>query len=266
MGNITEPFKVKLIIGFLFVHERELVKAKEVLQSKFGDIDKESPIFSFDYTTYYNKEMGENICRQYVSFSKPVYADDTADIKIFTNLLEEKLSLKGKRKINIDPGYVDYSKLILSTTKDATYRVYLKYGIYAQATLFYKDKTFTPWEWTYADYKSEIAIKFFNEVRDCYSEGMHTTVKYFAPYGPHFQIKKFTYNRSVVIFMLFFLLGPFALPWLWHSPKFNKAAKIILTVVVLIYTVILVVPLVGVVLWFIENADAVRRVFISVTQ
>ena len=43
-----------------------------------------------------------------------------------------------------------------------------------------------------------------------------------------------------VILLLFFVLGPFALPLLYKSPKFSKTLKIILTIVVVIYTSYLV--------------------------
>lgn len=45
------------------------------------------------------------------------------------------------------------------------------------------------------------------------------------------------YLRPVsVVLLLFFVLGPFALPLLYKSPKFNKILKITLTLVVIIYT------------------------------
>jgi hypothetical protein len=40
----------------------------------------------------------------------------------------------------------------------------------------------------------------------------------------------------VVILLLFFVLGPFGLPLLYKSPKFAKKLKIILTVIMIIYT------------------------------
>ena len=39
-----------------------------------------------------------------------------------------------------------------------------------------------------------------------------------------------------VILLLFFVLGPLGLPLLYKSPKFNKTLKIILTIVVIVYT------------------------------
>ena len=45
------------------------------------------------------------------------------------------------------------------------------------------------------------------------------------------------YLRPIsVVLLLFFVLGPFGLPLLYRSPKFNKTLKIILTVAVMIYT------------------------------
>ena len=40
-----------------------------------------------------------------------------------------------------------------------------------------------------------------------------------------------------VLFMLFIVLGPFGLPLLWRSPRFNRTAKIVLTITVAAYTV-----------------------------
>jgi hypothetical protein len=45
------------------------------------------------------------------------------------------------------------------------------------------------------------------------------------------------YLRPIsVVLLLFFVLGPFGLPLLYKSPKFSKISKIILTIVVIIYT------------------------------
>jgi hypothetical protein len=47
---------------------------------------------------------------------------------------------------------------------------------------------------------------------------------------------KWYLNPVSVVLLLFFVLGPFALPLLYKSPKFNKTSRIILTIVVIIYT------------------------------
>jgi len=51
---------------------------------------------------------------------------------------------------------------------------------------------------------------------------------------------KWYHSIGFVLFMLFAVLGPFGFPLLWKSPRFNRAAKWALTVIVCIYTVWLV--------------------------
>lgn len=52
---------------------------------------------------------------------------------------------------------------------------------------------------------------------------------------------KWYLHPIVVIILLFFVLGPFALPLLYKSPGFSKYMKILLTVAVSIYTIYLIV-------------------------
>ena len=49
------------------------------------------------------------------------------------------------------------------------------------------------------------------------------------------------YLRPMSVFLLlFFVLGPFGLPLLYKSPTISKTLKIILTIVVIIYTFYLI--------------------------
>ncbi len=170
MGQIKRHPPVKLIIGFIFKDDALLNKAQNVLIRHFGKIDFISQGLPFRHTGYYEKEMGCGLKRKFISFLKLIPAEELPKIKITANKIEARLSSQGKRRINIDPGYLDLSKLILATTKDYKHRVYLNKGIYAEITLFYQDKTFKPWEWTYPDYKTEDYIAIFNRVRDIYRE------------------------------------------------------------------------------------------------
>ena len=86
------------------------------------------------------------------------------------NKIEAKNSFSGKRVINIDPGYLDLSKLVLFSTKDYTHRIHVGSGIFAEVTLFYKDKNFTAWPWTYPDYKTKDYLSIFNTMRDIYKK------------------------------------------------------------------------------------------------
>ena len=43
-----------------------------------------------------------------------------------------------------------------------------------------------------------------------------------------------------VVVLLFFVLGPLALPYLWKSPRFSHGIKVALTIAVIAYTGLLV--------------------------
>jgi len=44
-----------------------------------------------------------------------------------------------------------------------------------------------------------------------------------------------------VVLLLFFVLGPFGLPLLYKSPEFSRKLKIVLTIVVILYTSYLII-------------------------
>lgn len=169
MGRIARHSPVKLIIGFIFKEEKSFNKAKVILEKKFGKTDFVSPSLPFAHTGYYEGEFGRDLLRAFASFKKLIPPDALPKIKISTNKIEQKLLRDFKRTVNIDPGYLDLSKLVLASTKNYKHRLYLNSGIYAEVTLFYENKSFRSWEWTYPDYKTSEYIAIFNRIRNIYS-------------------------------------------------------------------------------------------------
>ncbi len=165
MGKITRAKPVKLIAGFIFRDDKYLKKAESILVRKFGRIDFKSQIIPFNFTDYYAKEFGINLKRVFISFEDLISPKSLSSIKVITNQIEKKLSLNGKRLINIDPGYLDSARLVLASTKDFAHRVYLDKGIFAEITLIFRDHSFRGWEWTYPDYKKEEYIEVFHKIR-----------------------------------------------------------------------------------------------------
>jgi len=166
MGQIAKHEKVKLIIG-LISRQEFLDRACFKLAKAFGKFDYKSDILDFDSTRYYEKEMGINLKRQFVTFSKLINPKELPEIKIKANKIENRFfTSQKKRFVNIDPGYLSLSKLVLATTKDHQHRIYLDKGIFGEVTLRYRGKTFCPWEWTYADYCKAEYIRIFNSIRN----------------------------------------------------------------------------------------------------
>ncbi|MBI4846868.1 MAG: DUF4416 family protein [Candidatus Omnitrophica bacterium] len=166
MGSVVKHSPVKLIIGFIG-QEKLFTDAQKILSKKFGKIDYESAVLGFDFTDYYEKEMGRELKRKFLSFKRLIQPAALPLIKVFTNELEKKFfSENGKRALNIDPGYLSLSKLVLATTKDHQHRLYLDKGIFAEVTLRFRDKTFQKWDWTYPDYCTREYISIFNQIRN----------------------------------------------------------------------------------------------------
>lgn len=177
MAKIKEPLPVKLIAS-IFTAQRELfeVTRKKVVE-EYGLIDYESELLPFDHTDYYAPEFGENLVRKFVAFERLIDPGRLAEVKRFTNALEMELAVEGKRRINIDPGYVSLSKLVLATTKNYSHRIYLGAGIYAEVTLRFRKGSFEPWEWTYPDYASREYCQLFNHIRESYMEQLRSAEK-----------------------------------------------------------------------------------------
>ncbi|MFN3966517.1 MAG: DUF4416 family protein [Endomicrobiia bacterium] len=167
MGSIKPVQPVKLIIGEIFSDEKVLIDAENELIKNFSEIEFISETIPFDFTDYYEEEMGKNLKRRWISFKKTISPEELSEIKIKTNQIENSLAdaISKKRKINLDPGYITCSNLILASTKNYSHRIYLSKGIFSEVTLIYQQGTFHPLQWTYPDYKIEIAIDFFKKVR-----------------------------------------------------------------------------------------------------
>jgi hypothetical protein len=174
LGKVNTPPPVKLICGFIFSGPEVIQQAVQRLQVQLGPIDVQSEIFLFSHTEYYRKEMGQGLGRLFVSFSRLIRRERLAEVKLLTNGLEENLSrtLKGqnRRQVNIDPGYLEASKLVLASTKNFSHRIYLSRGIYAEVTLQYRQNRFQPLPWTYPDYQSPQVLSFLQRARRVYLE------------------------------------------------------------------------------------------------
>ena len=166
MGKIGQAPKVKLFFGILSADEKITEQALKLLKNKFGDIDFTSETINFDYSSYYTAEMGPEIKRFWISAEKLVSAGELADIKIFANEIEDSFAQNGKRKINIDPGYVTPHNVILASTKNFSHRIYLEKGIYGEVTTIYTKGDYIKLPWSYPDYLSATAKPFLLKIRE----------------------------------------------------------------------------------------------------
>jgi hypothetical protein len=179
MAAILEPKPVKLICGLLCADKALLGRMQKRLEAEYGPIDVVADMQPFDFTHYYDDEMGEGLYRGFVSFRRLIDPGRLAEIKIATNEIEACCAgdvREGReswtaaipppaRPVNLDPGYLAPSKLILASMKDFSHRIYLRDGVYAEVTLQYRNG----WQslpWTFPDYASGRYDEFFHQARE----------------------------------------------------------------------------------------------------
>ncbi len=156
MWELKEPNPVKLIVGILASDERCLNAARDAVLASLGAADLVSEAWTFDQTDYYSKEIGPDVLRQFVSIGELVPPGVLADVKHRTNAIEQELAktlaTPYPRPVNLDPGVIEPSKLILASTKNFAHRIYLGKQMYAEVTLVFDKGQWRTLPYTFPDY------------------------------------------------------------------------------------------------------------------
>ncbi|HEW91044.1 MAG TPA: DUF4416 family protein [Thermotogaceae bacterium] len=170
MGKPKRPEYGNLVM-FVFSEniEKKLQILIPMLEKEFGPIDYVSKVLDFSkYTNFYSKEIGEELHGKFLSFKELIYPTEIVNIKLKTNAIEKRFAINGKRKINIDPGYINQVQFVLASTKFWGNRIYLKSGIYAEVTLMFLNGKFHALDYTYPNYKSREYQEELEKIRKIY--------------------------------------------------------------------------------------------------
>jgi hypothetical protein len=159
------PLPAKLVIGIFTAAPKIIQSVVAEFKSRFGPIDLVSSWMNFDFTHYYDSEMGSPLFRRLFAFRLLIAQDDLPAIKLTTNKIERHCSQKGRRRVNIDPGYLVHERFVLASGKNFSHRIYMGAGIYADLTLIYQKGSFQKLPWTYPDYADQAMICFLDQVR-----------------------------------------------------------------------------------------------------
>lgn len=179
--GIERPFSTELLVlGVLRSPDFPVVLLEEGLGDRLGPFDWKGPELPFEFSSYYEPEMGPGILRSFYAFARLVDPAELADIKRKTDRLEEEWAMARAggevarraernggqgRPVNLDPGLLSLGRFILATTKDRSHRVPLRDGIYAELTLRYQDGAFRALPWTYPDWQSPAYLAVLGELR-----------------------------------------------------------------------------------------------------
>lgn len=168
------PKPAKLVIG-LFTRDKNIIEQlSNKLLGAFGDLDLVSAWLPFNYTTYYEREMGSPLFRRMFAFKPLIEQSELSAIKTITNRIESQYASNSKRMVNIDPGYLSQERFVLASGKNFTHRIYIGQGIYADLTLIYQRGAFEKLPWTYPDYADEPVLAFLEKVRIKYALDIKT--------------------------------------------------------------------------------------------
>ncbi len=164
--KIPEP--ARLVISALTPHEDLIQEVSTQLILELGPVHEQIGPIPFNYTNYYDREMGPGISRWLLSFDRLVDKSSLVSIKLLTNRVEQSYTELDKRRINLDPALLSLGNFVLATGKDNAHRIYLGKGIFADLTLVFRAGTYRPLEWTYPDYADPVLIDILNRMRENY--------------------------------------------------------------------------------------------------
>lgn len=176
MAEACKPPAVKLICGMISGEVELFDAAIEAMAASFGPVEATGEVVDFDFTHYYDAEMGSPLYRRFVSFVGPHSPGALAGAKIRTNAIEAEFAAAGRgrgpaRPINLDVGYVEAAKLVLASMKNFSHRIYLRDGVHAEVTLMFRHKLWEPLPWTFPDFRSGRYDAFLTNVRNALSAG-----------------------------------------------------------------------------------------------
>ncbi len=163
-------------MGMISARQELFEQTCRQLASHWGEADLSSPVSPFTHTDYYQQEMGGGLLRRFVSFKTLIDPQSLGACKLLSNKVEEFFAEEGRRRINLDPGYLNEHQLVLASSKNFAHRIYLTKGIYADLTLQYKRGC--GWQdlpWTYPDYRLATTKEFFSQVRRQYRRQLRPT-------------------------------------------------------------------------------------------
>jgi len=168
MPERVEPAPVLRLCSCIAAESAPLPQLEATLQTEFGAIAMKSAPFPFDTSDYYRAEMGAGLQRHWYCFGKLCAAESLPDSRLISGRLEERFMTGSMRRINIDPGYLDYGKLVLASTKEAPDKIYMGRGIWAHTCLQYRSGRFIAPDHSFPDYMDGRFDAFMLEARALY--------------------------------------------------------------------------------------------------
>lgn len=166
--KLKTPEPVKFLLAITSNQEKMATTVLNEFKTDFGIVDSQSGVFPFNHTNYYEKEMGSGLSKEFYSFKVINEPEYLAQMKIKATEIEGNSLTGGNRTVNIDPAYLELSKLVVASSKNFSHRIYIGKGVFGDIQLQYRAAKFIGNPWTYPDYLTSQSLSFFTKVRTIY--------------------------------------------------------------------------------------------------
>lgn len=165
------------VVGVLFGRV-DLEEVRAAVATTLYPLALSTDVIAFDFTRYYEKEMGPNLRRVWWAAAELRPAGVLAQDKLMAREIEFRWrDAAGNRTVNLDPGYIDATRFVVATTKALPQAIYLRDGIYAVLELLFYAGRFRTVPWTYADYAEGARAGRFLPFRKLYLSLMRATAE-----------------------------------------------------------------------------------------
>jgi hypothetical protein len=165
---------VKLLVAVLWADASALDAAVERLRNQWGAIDFTGGDHPFDRTDYYVAEMGTDLRRRLLAFAALIPPENIREAKLRCNQIEDELADPHGRRVNLDIGYLDRSKLVLASVKYAGQKIHLGDGVYADPIARYGHGRYEPFPWTFPDFRDGRYDAELQTIRRTYLEQLRS--------------------------------------------------------------------------------------------
>jgi len=168
MPQVTQVAPVLRLCSCLTAEAELLPRVQAALEAEFGMIALRSAPFPFDTSDYYRAEMGAHLQRYWYCFKKLYAAESLPEYRHASGKIERSFLQADRRRVNLDPGYLDYGKLVLASLKEAPDKIYMGRGVWAHTCLRFRDGRFIAPDHSFPDFMDGRFNAFMLEARALY--------------------------------------------------------------------------------------------------
>lgn len=172
MARIVKPPPGRLVVSIIYASMDALAEAVSALEKKFGKVQFETLEIECEQAKRYSEEMGDVLSRRFYSFEKMVSREALPQIKASCHKIEPQFADTVDdyhfRTVNIDPGILTPTTLVMASHREKSHRIYLCNGVYGEIALIHAHGGFCRLPWTQSDFCDDEAITFFDRVRETF--------------------------------------------------------------------------------------------------